>query len=112
MNLPEDVAEMLLSLCSPDSALFCQFILDCSNIPAVISLAQAHHGSFNVHVAFFVVTRICHTQRSFEPSELLERLWMTVKIFIGRRLVQAHKFILDRPSNNFKAEVTSTCFNY
>ena len=57
LHLPKDVAELLLSLCTPDSNSFCQFVLDCSNIPAVISLAQAYHGCFDVYESFFEVTR-------------------------------------------------------
>ena len=39
-KLPDDLKSLLLQNCSPSSSTFCNFVLDCSSSPAVISLVQ------------------------------------------------------------------------
>ena len=39
-KLPSDLSFLLLQLCSPSHPLFCNFLLDCSTIPSVISAVQ------------------------------------------------------------------------
>ena len=55
VQLPEQVANLLLQLCNPSDPNFCQFLLDCSSIPAVIRLAQ--DATFDVLDSYFEVSR-------------------------------------------------------
>ena len=43
LDLP--VAEIILMLCSPSNPDFCQFLLDCSSLPTVITLCQDYGSS-------------------------------------------------------------------
>ena len=40
-NLDPTISSILLELCDPSHTLFCEFILDCSTIPRVITLVQS-----------------------------------------------------------------------
>ena len=41
-SLPDYLSEVILLLCIPVSPLFCDFLLDCSSLPLVISIAQEY----------------------------------------------------------------------
>ena len=56
-NLPDEVSSILMSSCSSESSNFVQFLLDCSNLPVVITLAQSFHKELDVISSFFEVTR-------------------------------------------------------
>ena len=50
-SLDENIRNEILNLCSSASPDFCQFLLDCSCLPAVISLAQ-QHGANTLSILF------------------------------------------------------------
>ena len=54
-GLPFALATLLLNLCSRNNKNFCNFLLDCSTLPEVISASQIH-GPI-VHEHFYNVTR-------------------------------------------------------
>ena len=56
-KLPDSVSALLLSYCDLNSSNFVQFLLDCSSLPDVISLAQSFHSQHDVFSSFFEVTR-------------------------------------------------------
>ena len=49
--------KLISSLCLPESPTFCQFLLDCSTIPDVISASQSLGEAF-VHNHLFYISRI------------------------------------------------------
>ena len=57
LNLPIGLKDLISSLCFPESPTFCQFLLDCSTIPAVISASQSL-GEVYVHDHLFYISRI------------------------------------------------------
>ena len=64
--MPNELAALLLNLCAPPYPQnFCNFLLDCSTLPEVISAAQTH-GPI-VHEHFYNVTRtwifVLHRER-------------------------------------------------
>ena len=59
-SLPPMLCSTLLTLTSPDHPQFCQFLLDCSVIPQVISLAQAM-GENILHHLFKVSRTWCYS---------------------------------------------------
>ena len=56
-SLPDCVSAVLLTNCDLNSSNFVQFILDCSILPEVISLAQSLYNQHDVFSSFFEVTR-------------------------------------------------------
>ena len=64
-RLPFSYAQLLLQLCDPSNNSFCDFLLDCSSFPEVISLEQEH--GHEVLEKFFMVTRtwifVLHRER-------------------------------------------------
>ena len=68
-RLPESLSSLLLSLCHPGSPQFCHFLLDCSALPSVISLAQIQGEEVLQHLFFISRTWIFALHR-----ERLKRL--------------------------------------
>ena len=64
-KMPPAARPILTQLCSPENPLFCQFLLDCSSLPAVISAVQTHGHLILRH--FFCVTQtwlfVIHRER-------------------------------------------------
>ena len=64
-RLPFSYAQLLLQLCDPSNNSFCDFLIDCSSFPEVISLEQEH--GHEVLEKFFMVTRtwifVLHRER-------------------------------------------------
>ena len=56
LNLPESLQSLLQRLCSPSYEYFCQFLLDCSALPEVISAEQIF--GHQVHEHLYCVSRI------------------------------------------------------
>ena len=54
-DMPPTLSTLLLNLCSKTNKNFCNFLLDCSTLPEIISPSQIH-GSI-VHEHFYNVTR-------------------------------------------------------
>ena len=54
-DMPPTLSTLLLNLCSKTNKNFCNFLLDCSTLPEIISASQIH-GSI-VHEHFYNVTR-------------------------------------------------------
>ena len=52
-QLPEEVAENIRSLCQTSSPLFCDFLLDCSSLPTIISAVQKY-GVDLLHKIFYL----------------------------------------------------------
>ena len=45
-----EVSELVLSMCDQTSSLFCQFLLDCSTLPAVVTAVQLHGKELLSHI--------------------------------------------------------------
>ena len=56
-DLPDLLRDLIFNLCIPESPTFCQFLLDCSSIPSVISASQLL-GEIFVHEHLFYISRI------------------------------------------------------
>ena len=54
LNLPDILRDLLVDLCHPNSKFYCQFLLDCSSIPAVISASQILGESFVLDQLFYI----------------------------------------------------------
>ena len=57
LNLPYILKDLISSLCLPESPMICQFLLDCSTLPAVISASQSL-VEVNVHDHLFYISKI------------------------------------------------------
>ena len=68
-SLDDHIQNVIFNLCSPTSLDFCQFLLDCSSLPAVISLAQQHGAD-----TFSVMFQISRTWVFVLHRERLRRL--------------------------------------
>ena len=51
----QQISELVLSMCNQTSPQFCQFLLDCSPLPSVVSAVQLHGGELLSHL--FQITR-------------------------------------------------------
>ena len=51
----QEISELVLNMCSQTSPQFCQFLLDCSPLPAVVSAVQLHGEELLSHL--FQITR-------------------------------------------------------
>ena len=56
-DLPDLLRDLIFNLCIPESPTFCQFLLNCSSIPSVISASQLL-GEIFVHEHLFYISRI------------------------------------------------------
>ena len=65
------ITQLILYLCTPTSENFCQFLLDCSTIPAVIKAAQMH-GTDVLHHLFHITRTWVYTLHK-ERMKLLGR---------------------------------------
>ena len=54
LNLPDLLKDLIINLCSPDSPAFCQFLLDCSSLPAVVSASQTLGEVFVLDHLFYI----------------------------------------------------------
>ena len=66
-SVPPPVKELLVKLCDPSSSSFCQFLLDCSILPPVISATQQHDG-------FSVLQQLFHVSRTWTYTLHRERM--------------------------------------
>ena len=64
-DLPAEACNLLKQFCNPRNLYFCDFLLDCSTLPAVINLVQCYGN--HILSAFFTVTRtycfVLHRER-------------------------------------------------
>ena len=70
-NYCQEVSELVLNMCNQSSPQFCQFLLDCSPLPAVVSAAQVHGEELLSHL--FQITRTWTYTLHKERMKLLGR---------------------------------------